>query len=54
MGIHKADGDNQLTEGALNDLEAEGWEVVGVTSHMETIRIAGASAPGDPIVIRVF
>ena len=35
-------GYNQLTGRALNDIEAEGWEVVGVTSHTETIRIAGA------------
>jgi len=54
VGIHKADGYNQLTERALNDLEAEGWEVVGITSRAETIRIAGASAPGDPVVFRVF
>ncbi len=47
-------GYNQRTERAFNALGAEGWEVVGVTSHTETITIVGASAPGDPIVIRVF
>ena len=29
-------GQNTLTEAALNSLGAEGWELVGVTSHVHT------------------
>jgi hypothetical protein len=47
-------GYNQLTEDVLDALGAEGWELVGLTSHTETIPVPGATVPGDTVVICVF
>ena len=34
-------GQNTLTEDALNSLGAEGWELVGVTSHVQSNQLFG-------------